>query len=351
MFHQNAQHTGLSPYPGPTVPFLKWKFQTGGSVNSPPAVGHGRIYVGSDDGNLYALNLQGVLLWKFQTGNSRAGIPLIMTSPAIGSDGTIYLASYTGCSPYYCTGVLYAINPGGRMIWNLTVISDQGPELSSPTIGPDGTIYTSQLGYHILAVHPDGTLKWEVDAGGQVNESPTLGHDGTLYVGIDDAVPSSLCGKCLVALNPDGTLKWSLGDFSPFSVAVGADGTVYAAGWSNGGAAISPDGTVKWQFSSGGIDGIGPDGTIYVTGERGLNAVNPDGTLKWQFPTGNGALSSVAIGSNGVLYFGAGSSLYSVAPNGTLLWQFVIQPLSDPSIGSDGTIYAGSADGNVYAIG
>src|SRR6266436_4201640 len=81
MFHQNAQLTGLSPYPAPAIPFLKWKFQTGGAVYASPAIGLGRVYFGSDDGNLYALNLQGNLVWKFQTGCS------IETTPAIGSDG------------------------------------------------------------------------------------------------------------------------------------------------------------------------------------------------------------------------------------------------------------------------
>src|SRR3989442_8781863 len=61
MFHQNPQHTGLSPFLGPAVPFLTWKFQTSGRVDSPPAVGHGRIYLTSEDGNVYALNPQGVL--------------------------------------------------------------------------------------------------------------------------------------------------------------------------------------------------------------------------------------------------------------------------------------------------
>src|SRR2546423_1201045 len=84
--------------------------------------------------------------------------------------------------------------------------------------------------------------------------------------------------------------------------------------------------------------------------------------------------TSMAIGSNGILYFGVGvegfcncapvpsgygnASLYAVAPNGTLAWKFVIHPtvacatfdcpivsVSDPTIGSDGTIYVGSGDG------
>src|SRR2546428_124618 len=106
MFHGNAQHTGLSPFPGPTVPFLRWTFQTGGPVDASPAVGHGRIYVTSEDGNLYALNLQGHLLWKFRTPSP------LRTTPAIGSDGTIYLAGSTcpPCGDAQPAGLLYAIS-------------------------------------------------------------------------------------------------------------------------------------------------------------------------------------------------------------------------------------------------
>ncbi len=391
MFHGNAQHTGLSPFPGPTVPFLRWTFQTGGPVDASPAVGHGRIYVTSEDGNLYALNMQGQLLWKFQTPSP------ITTTPAIGSDGTIYLASHIRCIEPPCYGVLYAINPGGRMIWNLTILALQGPALSSPTIGHDGTIYTSQLGFRTYAVKPDGTVKWQLTTNGEVFDSPAVAPDGTLYVGVDDPDPSEWCDQCLLALNSDGTVRWgAIPKRAGFSwPAVGSDGTVYINGY-----AVNPDGTVKWHnpgdyplFHS---PSIGSDGTIYGSGyegHEGLYALNRDGTLRWQFPiegpSGSGnlccfygivGLSSVAIGSNGFLYLGVGvegfcscapvpsgygnASLYAVAPNGTLAWKFVIHPtvtcadficpivlLSDPAIGSNGTIYIGSGDGNLYAIG
>jgi outer membrane protein assembly factor BamB len=341
--------------------------------------------VTSEDGNLYALNQQGILLWKFQTGSP------VRTTPAIGSDGTIYLASYITPSPGNPEGILYAISPSGKVKWNLTLVNFQGYDsLSSPTMGPDGTIYTSDIGFRIIAVNPGGTLKWQLTTGGEVFDSPTVGQDGTLYVGIDDdnPSPSALCGQCLVALNPDGTLKWSLGPhFSPSFIAVGADGTIYA-----GGTAINPDGTVKWRFFAEGIDSIGPGGTIYLSGD-GLNAVNPEGTLKWQFAIDNGTSSctstgcsyvfvqqsSAAIGSNGIIYFGRGvtnlpsgqagngtGSVYAVGPNGTLVWKLGVGSVagicgpgfcervfsvSDPAIGSNGTIYIGSGDGNLYAIG
>src|SRR2546428_13011944 len=167
---------------------------------------------------------------------------------------------------------------------NLTIANTgEGGELSSPTIGPDGTIYTSDIGFRIIAVNPDGTLKWELAAGGEVFDSPTVGHDGTLYVGIDDdnPSPSLLCAQCMVALNPNGTVRWSLfGLFGVGPLAVGPDGTIYAGGY-----AINHDGTAKWRFPAGYIDSIGRDGTIYISGDS-LYAINPDGTLQWQFTIG-----------------------------------------------------------------
>ena len=67
-----------------------WEFQTGGYVDSSPAIGSdGTVYVGSGDTKLYALNGQtGVKLWEFETED------WVSSSPAIGSDGTVYVGSY-----------------------------------------------------------------------------------------------------------------------------------------------------------------------------------------------------------------------------------------------------------------
>ncbi len=50
---------------------LKWKYATGNSIDSSPAIGaDGTIYVGSYDNYLYALNpADGSLKWKYATGN------------------------------------------------------------------------------------------------------------------------------------------------------------------------------------------------------------------------------------------------------------------------------------------
>ncbi len=66
-----------------------WEFITGGGVDSSPAIGSdGTVYVGSLDKKLYAIHGKtGGKLWGFETGSD------VQSSPAIGSDGTVYVGS------------------------------------------------------------------------------------------------------------------------------------------------------------------------------------------------------------------------------------------------------------------
>jgi len=77
------------------------------------------------------------------------------------------------------------------------------------------------------------------------------------------------------------------------------------------------------------------------------------GTLKWKFETDDGVYSSPAIGSDGTIYIGSeDGNIYAINPDGSKKWAFLTGDFveSSPAIGSDGTIYVGSGDGNVYAI-
>ena len=57
MFRGNLAHTGVYNAAGvPKFSQIKWKFHTDGQVISSPAIANGMAYVGSTDGNLYALN-------------------------------------------------------------------------------------------------------------------------------------------------------------------------------------------------------------------------------------------------------------------------------------------------------
>ncbi len=70
---------------------LRWKLPTGLVLGSPAVGGDGTVFVGSTDGNFYAIDgATGALKWKYPVGAP------INSSPAIGSDGTIYFAADDG---------------------------------------------------------------------------------------------------------------------------------------------------------------------------------------------------------------------------------------------------------------
>jgi len=300
MLYHDPQHTGRSPYVGPASPTLKWRFKTENSIRSSPAIGaDGTIYVVSWDGYLYAIDPDGTEKWRFEATD------FIDSSPAIGADGTIYV----GSTDHY----LYAINPDGREKWRFKT----GNEIySSPAIGADGTIYVGSRDGYLYAINPDGTFKWAVETGGAIYTSPAIGADGTIYVTPED--------RYLYAINPDGTFKWAV------EIWAGAE---------------SP--------------AIGPDGTIYVGRYHHLYAINPDGTIKWSIENGlweNGF--PVSIGADGKIYAGGypygGFSVFD--PDGTEKgWVEVSRNIGGyllfSAIGADGTIYVGSMDGYLYAIG
>jgi outer membrane protein assembly factor BamB len=326
---------------------VKWRYHTSDyrAVVTSPAIGSdGTIYFGALNDTLYALNPDGTLKWSYSTNGD------VYSSPAIGSDGTVYFGSYDN--------YLYALNPDGTLKWRYHAGTSVH---SSPAIGSDGTIYFGQMWgeYHhgeFNALNPDGTLKWSYPTDCDIYSSPAIGQDGTIYFGtysIDN-------DNYLYALNPDGSLKWGYstghGNCIYSSPAIGSDGTIYfiACDWYL--YALNSDGILKWrllwpvQFTPTCYPAISLGDTIYASAMPWFNKINPDGIWKWKIflePHG-----PPTIGSEGTIYFAGLGGFCALNPDSTMKWYCQIRypPSSPPAIGSDGTIYAGSIDGYLYAI-
>ena len=73
MFRADARHGGIYDAAGVAgLHGVIWTFRTGGAVISTPAVADGRVYFGSFDSNVYALDASsGALVWKFTTAGER----------------------------------------------------------------------------------------------------------------------------------------------------------------------------------------------------------------------------------------------------------------------------------------
>jgi outer membrane protein assembly factor BamB len=113
-------------------------------------------------------------------------------SPVIGTDSTIYIGDDDG--------KVYAINGSTGVIRWAVAVQLQGVD-STAAIGFDGTIYVG-AGHSLVALHPvTGAERWRFATTGDVESSPTIGPDGVLYFGADDAKDYAVNTKT-------GTLKW-----------------------------------------------------------------------------------------------------------------------------------------------
>jgi len=297
-FHGDTRNTGVSGYDTRHIDgTIKWRFKTGDGIESSPSIGvDGTVYIGSHDGYFYAINPDGTEKWRFFAGppnyDERWDVSKsMMASPAIASNGTIYI--------YSSANYLFAINPDGTEKWRFYV-KWSNDFWSSPVIGHDGTIYIGSArsqedpdydgGLH--AINPDGTEKWLFFNDCGVTSTAAVNTEGTIYFGGN-------------VLNPEGE---------------GNIGKLYA---------LNPDGSKKWEFTfenwMESSPSIGPDGTIYTgTGREAIiYAVNPDGTRKWYFQAEVGVSASPAIGQNGTIYIGAWDCyFYALDQNGKEKWRY-----------------------------
>jgi outer membrane protein assembly factor BamB len=339
MYCHDTRHTGRSPYSTVNATgVVKWRIATNGPVYGGVAIDNNdMIYVGSYD--LNAVYPNGTLRWKFPIGF------LIVCTPAIAEDGTIYFGTTGG------NGRLYAMNPNGTVKWTYPTGGDLD---SSPVIGEDGTIYVGSGSKTIHAIYPNGTMKWVLNTDHVVLSSPAIGPDGTIYCGCHDTY--------LYALNPEnGTLKWKYktGDWIRVSPCIADDGTIYVISFDCNLHAVNPNGTMKWKTylgQAGTSPTIGLDGTIYC-GYRDLYAINPwNGSIKWIYDVPGTVEGGTPCNSiDGTIYLGTweGGYLIAINPDGTEQWRKKIGYFTDspPAIGADGTVYIGSHEDAFYAFG
>ncbi|MCK4822614.1 PQQ-like beta-propeller repeat protein, partial [bacterium] len=212
---------------------LLWKYRVGEEVASSPAIAlDGTIYVRGRSDYLCAINKDGTPKWRLHLGISyHAGIGV--SSPAIGDNGTVYTPGMVEGSG------LYAINPDGSIKW-VYPDSEVSNNNKTPAVASDGTIYIAST-HKLIAVDSDGNLKWTFDLNWFSNSSPAIDNNGTTYIGTWD--------HYFYAINPDGTLKWSFETLNNIdsSPAIGSDGTIYFGSWDGYLYAVGSESDEDWE--------------------------------------------------------------------------------------------------------
>ena len=243
--------------------------------------------------------------------------------------------------------------------WNA---STGGVIFSSPTIGSDGSVYIGSNDNKLHAFNNDGSIKWTFTADNWIDSTPAIASDGTIYVGSWD-------NKVYAINSNNGSKIWEYetNSYVIASPALGADGKVYVGSKDSIFYAFENNGSVAWEYFAGqpisSSAALGQDGTIYFGDENGtFHAVNPDGSPKWTYEvediidTNKSILSSPALDLSGNIYFGSGNgNCYSITDNETnasLNWTFATSDRVDasPVLGTNDEVFFVSRDGYLRSL-
>jgi len=323
---------------------VAWRFHPAGSssFHATPALSAdgGTVYLGFASGGFNAPGKATLYALKAPTSGQDPqvswtvdmGVARVMASPTVGSDGTIYVAN--------STGVLYAVTPEGQVRWT----AQTGATVkSAPAIGLDGTIYHATSDVKMYALSAQGQQKWAFEFAEHLGPTPLMTSQG--------AGPGGGGG--------------ANGIGSGASPTVGPDGTIYIGANNSNMYAVQPDGSLKWLFEAEReLAGIwttpvlsADASTIYFGANKGgvyaLNTAN--GTRRWQFQIYGSIYASSALDSQGVLYTATTiEHVYAVdSVRGEQVWDYDAHNAvwSAPSIRPDGSIVIADRGGLIQVIG
>lgn len=355
-----------------SVASLKWKFDTGGVIDSSPAIGlDNTIYVGSDSGVMFAIRPDGQEKWRFRTGGRITSSPTAYT--LAGFERIIF-----GSEDKH----VYAVRAdNGEEIWRFPTY---GEVYSSPAIDKEGNIYIGSCDYNLYALTPDGSRKWSYFTNDRVISSPSIKYYTNRYGELSKTIFFGSHDDHLYALDLDsGQLKWlpiDVGGDIFGSPGINDDGTIFVAACYVLGAmannkliAINPGGTIKWEFEMRRGAYASPVlysdirsnltvGSIFLGSfDNSLYSLNYDGLKEWAFPTRNDPgvrdgdiLSTAVVGIYGTVFIGSENhSVYAIDyDKGKVKWSYKTGgPIySSPVLSDDAVLYIGSYDHCLHAI-
>ncbi len=338
-FRGSPQLTGVSPSALPATLRVLWTYETGDSIESSAAIADGTVYVGSQSGELLALDLRsGQLRWKYKT---TEGIG--ESSPCVGN-GVVYVGDLSGS--------IHAVRTSdGTALWTFKTNS----EVKSSPVLVDDKVLVGSYDEHLYCLSATGgTLVWKFRINGPVHCTAGV-MDGIAYIsGCDETF------RGVRISDGEEVFNVSTGAYTGASPALMAQ-AVYFGTFSNEVISVNlRTKRITWRYqhaqrqfpfySSAAVAG----GKVVVGGrDKLVHCLNAKtGKAIWSFPTRARVESSPAVSGERV-YVGSNDGRFYVLDlnKGTKLWEFDAgAPLSaSPAIAS-GRVVIGSQDGRLYCF-
>ncbi len=277
---------------------LIWKNESIKGMSN-PYIYNSTIFVGSTDGYLYSLTLDGNVIWRKKISDSPGYVGI--TSSPIVINNTVYIGGYESDNK---TSYFYAININGSEIWNVSLNSTvyygspsyYRGEFIIPLAGKynasDGKWYPD---YGIMAVK-NGKIDWFLKINNSVKSTPLIYHNYIYF--------SSVNGY-LYKVSMEGKIIWKIKIGYSTSSPNAWNNTIFVGtGSFNGNGkiyAISEDSKILWDRSvDGGIQSgitIAPPFLYFSLNSQngGIACYNLKGEKIWNFTVKNYVLPPPTI--------------------------------------------------------
>jgi hypothetical protein len=154
---------------------LLWSYKTGGPVKSSAAVVGGKVFIGSGDQHVHAVQLAGgKKLWSFKTEGEVESSPLVL-------DGRVFVGSSDGW--------FYALETdSGKLVWKYQTgdkILSSGNWLKSPKGDATWIVFGSYDNRLYCLDAATGRSNWVYETGNYINGSPAVANGLTVFGGCD----------------------------------------------------------------------------------------------------------------------------------------------------------------------
>ncbi|MBN1698863.1 MAG: PQQ-binding-like beta-propeller repeat protein [Spirochaetales bacterium] len=344
VFRGNRELSGSTNTDVPEKPVLLWTYKTGDAIRSSPVGNEKVLYIGSDDGVLYALaRANGKKIWSFSTRDAIEAPPLLFDN--------MVLAGTLG-------GVFYACNAEtGKVIWSF----DAGSRITGSanyTIGKPGKSNHVLFGCYDANLYcldaGTGQKVWNFETGGYINGAPSVSENRIIFGGCDAflRIIDTVTGK------QEKEIK--IGSYIPGSVAIDEKHAFVAH---YGGALVCVDyrsSSFVWEYLNKDEEAFftspayGNNCVIIGSQDGVIHCVDKaKGTLLWTFDTGTEVKSSAVIAGEKAVVCSMDGFIYLLKrSSGQKLWTYETgNAISGSPAVINGMLIVGCEDGLVYAFG
>jgi outer membrane protein assembly factor BamB len=339
-FRGGHQLIGVSVSGVPRDLRVVWTWEAGESIESSAAISGGVVYVGSQSGELAALNLSdGSVRWKY-----KATGPIGESSPCV-ANGVVYIGDLNG--------VVHAVTAGdGRAVWTFKT---NGEVKSSPVVAGDRLLIGSYDEHFYCLNASSGSLIWKFRTQGPVHCTAGISNGIAHIAGCDETF------RAIRISDGRELFRVASGAYTGASPAL-VGRTAYYGTFNNEVIAVNlTTRRIRWRYqnrrrqfpyySSCGV----VEGRVVVGGrDKMVHCIDAvTGKELWTFMTNARVESSPAL-ADGRAFIGSNDGRFYVLDyrTGAKVWEFNAgAPLSaSPAIAS-GRVVIGSEDGRLYCFG